>query len=86
MAHVRKIHSGRLNRPHQRKQLQFARNFQFVFQLVGGVKVVFNRAFAAARDEDHMPNTCGVSLFYCVLNQWLVDHWQHLFGLRFGGW
>jgi hypothetical protein len=61
------------------------RVLQFVFQLVSGVKVVFDGTLAAARDKNHVPHARAVSFFDGVLDQWLVHHRQHFFGRRFGG-
>jgi hypothetical protein len=48
--------------------------------------MVLEGALIAASDKNHVPDARGVGFFYGVLDQRFVYHWQHLFGLRLGGW
>ena len=56
---------------------------QLSLQLVGLVKMVFNRALGASRDEDHVRNTRFNCLFDRELDQRLVHDRQHFFRCRF---
>ena len=62
-----------------------AGDFQLVFQLIGGVEVVFYGAFVAPCDKYHVPDTGGIGFFYRVLDERFVHHWQHFFRLGLGG-
>jgi hypothetical protein len=54
-------------------------------ELVGHVEVVLDGPLVAAGDEDHLAHAGRVGLLHRVLDQRLVDHRQHLLGLRLGG-
>jgi hypothetical protein len=85
LAHVAAYHVGRLHRAHQRQQFVLVRGGQLIFQFVGGVEVVFDRAFAAPGDKDHVAHARGVGFLDRVLDQRLVHHRQHLLGSGLGG-
>ena len=85
LAHVRKVHVFHAHRAQQLQQALLARGFELVFELVGGVEMVFNGALVAAGDEHHVPDAGGVGFFDGVLDQRLVHHRQHFLGLGLGG-
>ena len=85
LAHEQAVHVGRADGAHQLQHFLLARLLQLVFQLVGGVEVVFNGALAAPGDEHHVADAGLVGFFHGVLDQRLVHHRQHLFGRGFGG-
>ena len=85
LAHIRKIHVSGLDGTHQRQQILFARDFQLVFQLVCGVKVVFYGAFIAPSHKYHVPDAGSIGFFNRVLNQGFVNNRQHFLRLGFGG-
>ena len=85
LAHEQAVHVLRGDAAHQFQQGGFAGSGQLAFQFVGGVKVVFNGAFAAARDKDHVADAGLVGFFDGVLDERFIDHGQHLFGRCLGG-
>ena len=67
-----------------RQQFVFLTQFQFCFQLVCFVEVVFDTAFVTAGDEHHF-GTAGFNRFFnCILNQRFVHDRQHFFWAGFG--
>ena len=54
------------------------------FQFVAHVEVVFDGLLAAPGDDDDLVAAGSERFFHAVLNDWLVDQRQHLFGLGFG--
>ena len=85
LTHIGAVHVSRCQRAHQLEHGGFAVGFELAFQLVSGVKVVFNRPFVAARYKHHVPNARLISLFHRVLNQRLVHNGQHFFRVGLGG-
>ena len=78
LTHVEAVDMARLDAAHEFEQLLLAARFEFGFDLVGLVEVVFDRALAAARDEDHFGDAGRHRFFDRVLDQRLVDDRQHL--------
>jgi hypothetical protein len=85
LAHEHAFHVVGFDGLHQLEQLQLAGVLQFVFELKGGVEMVFDGALVAAGHEDHLADAGVIGLFNGVLDQGLVDHRQHFFGLGLGG-
>ena len=59
--------------------------FQFGFQLIGLVEMVFDAAFVAAGHKHQFGAAGGYGLFHCILNQRLIHNRQHFFGAGLGG-
>jgi hypothetical protein len=72
LAHVEAIHMRRLDRTYDLQQGSLMLGFQFRFQFVRLVEVIFDGALAAARDEDHLGDPGGHGFFHGVLDQRLV--------------
>ena len=84
LAHVNAFHVVGLDAANHVQQLLFAGLLQCHFQLKGHVEMVFDGALVPAGDKNHLTHTRRIRFFNRVLNQRLVHHWQHFFGLRFG--
>lgn len=65
------------------QQRMLALGFQTGFKLGVGIKVVFNRAFAAARHQYDIADTGGHGLFHHVLNHRTINDGDHFLGDRF---
>ncbi len=77
----------RRNDPLDQCQEFFLAGFdQRLLKLRIGVKMIFNCALRATRHEDQPGRTRLYCLFDRVLDQRLVDDWQHLLGARLGCW
>ena len=85
LAHVDALHVVGFHLTHHAQQLLLTRLFKGYLELERHVKVVFDGPLVAAGDEDHFAHAGGIGLFDRVLDQGLVDHRQHLLGLRLGG-
>ena len=81
LADIDALHIVRLDAANHLEQPCLAGLLQRDFELEGHVEMVFDRALVAACDEDHLANAGGISLFHRVLDQRLVDDWQHFLGL-----
>ena len=68
------------------EQLALAGRFQFCFQFVSCIEMVFDGALVTAGYEDHFRDACGYRLFDRILDQRFVNDRQHFFRLRLGGW
>ena len=84
MSDVGAHHVIGLDRSHKTQKLVFVGTLKLCFQLVSCVKVIFNSALAAARDENHVSHAGRVGFFYGILNERFVDNRQHFFGCGFG--
>ena len=69
--------------PHLAQELRLAAALEIFFQLDGPVEMVLDRAFAPPGDDDNVFDSGGDRFFHGILNQWLVDERQHLFGRGF---
>ena len=58
--------------------------FQLALKLIGGVEVIFNRAFVTPGDENQRIDPGRDSFFCGILDQWLVDNWQHFLRICLG--
>src|SRR5215831_3154581 len=78
--------------------MNHVRNFSNDFQQVGltpllehllefvtGLEVVFDRALATSGNDNDLVAAGVQRLLTAILNDWLVDQRQHLFGLGFRG-
>ncbi len=59
--------------------------FEFGFQFVSFIEMIFNRTFIAPGDKNHIGDSGCYGLLHGVLNQWLVHYWHHLLGTNLGG-
>lgn len=84
LTHIEAIDIGRLDAAHEVEQLLFVARFEFRFDLVGLVEMIFDSALAAARHEDHFGDAGGNRFFNGVLDQRLVNDRQHFLGTCFG--
>jgi hypothetical protein len=50
------------------------------FEFIGVVEVVFDDVLAASSDEDELVDAGGLCFLDGVLDDWLVDDWQHFLG------
>lgn len=57
-----------------------------VFQLIADVEVILQRPLATSSDNGDLIETCLQGFLHSVLNQRLVDHWQHFLGHSLGSW
>ena len=62
-----------------------ARHLHLSLELVGSVEVLLLAALGATGNEDHLPNTRGISFFDRILDQRFVDHQQHSLVAGLGG-
>ena len=74
LADIQAGNIGRQNIAHMREQRSFVALFQFGFQLVGLVEMVFDAAFVAAGNKHQFGAAGGYGLFHCVLNQRLIHN------------
>ena len=79
------LHVVRLDAAYHTQQLILARLFQGYLQFEGHVKVILDRSFVATCHKDHLPHARGIRFFHRILDERLVHHRQHFFGLRLGG-
>src|SRR5207245_11533030 len=64
------------------QQLGLVAKRELVLQLVGLVEMILDRALVASRDEDHVGDAGSRRFFDRVLDERLVDDWQHLLRAR----
>src|ERR1700690_786265 len=55
-----------------------------MLKLRRGIKMIFNRIFSPASDDNYIFNPGSNALLDGILNQRFIDHRQHFFRLRFG--
>ena len=67
------------------EQIALALLQQQVFEFAIGIEVIFDGALGRTGDEHQAPRTGCQRLFHRILNEWLVDDGQHLFGAGLGG-
>ena len=70
---------------HHLQLLGLAPVLEVVLQLEGDVEVIDDGALVATGDDDDLVDPGGDRLLDSVLDDRLVDHGQHLLGLRLGG-
>ena len=85
LADVEAGDAGRQDVAHVFEQLVFVAQFEFAFEFVGFVEMVFDAAFVAAGYKHHLGAAGFHGFFHGVLDQGLVDDGQHFFGAGFGG-
>src|SRR5579872_3816143 len=67
------------------QQVLLAFGFEGLLQLEADVKMILDRCFAAARDDDDVLNAGMDGFLDAVLDERLVHQRKHLFRLRLGG-
>ena len=70
---------------HHPEQVFLAPCGQFAFDFIRLVEMIFDRAFVAPGDENHVRHACAHGLLHCVLDQRLVNDRHHFFRTRLGG-
>ena len=73
------------NLAHDVQQLGLLSLLEHLLEFVADVEVIFDGALAAAGHDDDLVAAGRQRLFHAVLDDRLVDEWQHLFGLSLGG-
>src|SRR5262245_33866234 len=79
-------HAGHVvgqNRTHLIKQSILAPRSELGLKLVGLVEVIDDRVLGTAGHEYELGDPGSHRLFRCVLDEGLVDDWQHFLGARF---
>ena len=71
---------------HGGQGLILAAGFQCRFEFDTMIKMIFDGGFIATCHEDKFFYAGFDGLFNSILNEWLVNDWQHFFGKRLGCW
>jgi len=85
LANINAVNAIGCNTLHHPQELVLVLCRQLGFQFNRLVKVILNGALGSPGDKNHLGDSRCSSLLHRILNQWLVDHRQHLLRARLGG-